>query len=406
VDRFRWDLGTELPGDRDLVAAGDSLSDCQVALLICGGIAAYRSPDLIRALRRQGANVQVYATPEALRFVTRDVLEWCSLSPVIDVLDGKAQHVEDARSVDLYLLAPATYSTLNKFALGIADNAVTTTLASALGRLERGECRIQVAPTMHGSMVNDVLRSSLARLADLGVEVIPPRVGAGKANLPDIDSLVANAARALAGLGTRPSLKGKRVLVTGGPTPVAIDLVRVLTNRYSGATALAIAKAFYCAGAEVQLVLSGTHLEAPEWIPTRRVSDYDEYRDVCLECSVDLGIFSAAVADYQPKQSLSGKFPSGHKNLSIDLVPTEKVVSLWRDQYPGARLISFKLEAGLSDEELLTVAKQRIGEHSDAVVANHASGGALHLVDESQHIPVERAMLGEALVAWALRALR
>ena len=190
MERFRWDLGRELPGDRHLLAEGDSLLGCRIALLVCGGIAAYRSPDLIRGLRRQGAEVQVYATPEALRFTTKDVLEWSSLNPVIVALDGRAQHVEDGRDTDLYMLVPATYSTINKFALGLADNAVTTTLATALGRLQAGTCRIQVAPTMHGSMHNGILVDNCRRLSALGVRVIPPRDAYGKHNLPRDEALV------------------------------------------------------------------------------------------------------------------------------------------------------------------------------------------------------------------------
>ena len=400
VDRFRWDLGMELPGDRDLVLEGDGLNGRHVSLLVSGGIAAYRSPDLIRALRRQGAQVQVYVTPQAFRFVTKDVLEWCSLSPVIEVLDGRAQHVEDARETDLYLLAPATYSTINKFALGLADNAVTTTLASALGRLERNECKIQVVPTMHGSMVNEVLRTSLERLEQFGVEIVAPRPGAGKANLPDVDALVAGVERSISGLGRGACLAGARVLVTGGPTPVALDDVRVLTNRYSGRTAVGIAESFYRAGADVELLLSGTLIDSPSWIPTRRVSNYSEYKSTCLDCSADLAIFSAAVADYRPKAAVPGKVNSGLDELRIELEPTEKVLDLWKEKHSESQVVSFKLEADLTDQELLDVARRRLGEQSDAVVANHASGGSLYLVDANGETLLERDKLGGALVDW------
>jgi phosphopantothenoylcysteine decarboxylase/phosphopantothenate--cysteine ligase len=403
VERFRWDLGKELPGDRHLSLEGDALLGCRVALLICGGIAAYRSPDLIRGLRRQGAEVQVYATPEALRFVTKDVLEWSSLNPLIVGLDGRAQHVEDGRGTDLYMLVPATYSTLNKFALGLADNAVTTTLATALGRMQAGSCRVQVVPTMHGSMLNDVLRGSLARLNDLGVEIIAPRPGAGKANIPSVESLVDSAARGLAGHASHPDLRNLKVLITGGPTPVPIDAVRMLSNRFSGATAIAIAQDFYRAGAQVKLLLSGTNLPSPSWIPTQRVDSFDAYRQACAESPADLGIFSAAVADYQLSQRHHGKLPSGQDELKLTLVPTQKVVSEWRKTHPDSKLISFKLEAGLSDQELIDVARARVGAHSDLVVANHASGGELLLVGESDEQRVERQQLGRKLVAWVAR---
>ena len=111
-------------------------------------------------------------------------------------LGGEAEHVE--HQPDLWLLAPATYSTLNKVAVGIADNAVTTSLASALGRLEAGGAPVLVAPTMHGSMWNAILRGSLARLVDLGVRVVPPVGREGKATLPTDEVLVAAVVEALA----------------------------------------------------------------------------------------------------------------------------------------------------------------------------------------------------------------
>lgn len=197
ADDFRWDLGTPLPGDRALTTTSERLAGRTVALLISGGIAAFRTPGLVRELRRAGAQVHVFATPTALQFVTLDALEWTSLHPVVTALDGRAQHVE--QPPDAYLLAPATYSTLNKVAVGIADNAVTTTLASALGHLEAGRAAVLLAPTMHGSMVNAVLRNSLATLANLGCVVVPPVPRDGKALLPDDSTLVEAVVAALAG---------------------------------------------------------------------------------------------------------------------------------------------------------------------------------------------------------------
>ncbi len=195
-DDFRWDLGTPLEGDRAVAATSVELAGRHVALCVTGGIAAYRAPGLARALRRAGARVTAWATPAALKFVTPDALEWTTLQPLVAGLDGRAQHVE-TDDVDVWLVAPATYSTLNKVAVGIADNAVTTALASALGRVEDGDTRVLLAPTMHGSMVNSVLRASLTRLSTLGCTVIPPRGRDGKALLPEDPDLVAAVIAAL-----------------------------------------------------------------------------------------------------------------------------------------------------------------------------------------------------------------
>lgn len=192
---FCWDLGQALDGDRAVALSSQRLAGVQVALLITGGIAAFRTPALIRELRRHGADVFAYVTPTALQFVTRDALEWTSLHPVVDALDGRAQHVE--RQPDVYLVAPASYSTIGKMACGIADNAVTTALASALGLLDAGRAHVLVSPTMHGSMLNAICREHLAKLANLGVRVIPPLGRDGKALLPDDATLVDAVASAL-----------------------------------------------------------------------------------------------------------------------------------------------------------------------------------------------------------------
>ncbi len=194
-DDFQWQLGEPLVGDRAIRQVSEQLAGKRVGLCVTGGIAAFRTPSLVRELRRAGADVFAFVTPSALQFVTVDALEWTTLHPVVQALDGRAQHVESP--MDAYLLAPATYSTLNKLAAGIADNAVTTTLASALGLLEHGKAQVLLAPTMHGSMVNAILRGNLARLTDLGCQVIAPLGRDGKALLPDDATLVEAVAQSL-----------------------------------------------------------------------------------------------------------------------------------------------------------------------------------------------------------------
>ena len=198
ADDFRWDLGDELPEDRSIESVSSVLEGRRIALLLTGSIAAYRAPGLVRELRRAGAEVFVFATPTAMQFTTADALEWSSLHPVVTALDGRAQHVE-LKSVDAWLVAPATYGTIAKAATGIADNAVTTALASAIGLMEQGRTAVLFAPTMHGSMLNSIARQHLARLANLGCCIIKPRCEQGKALLPDDDALIEAVAVALAG---------------------------------------------------------------------------------------------------------------------------------------------------------------------------------------------------------------
>lgn len=184
-------------GDREVPREGDALAGAHVALLVTGGIAAFRTPSLARALRKQGAAVTAFATSEALRYVARDALEWACDRPVVVELSASAEHLSDAARFDAYLVAPATYSVIGKCAHGIADTPVTATLASAIGRLERGQAAVLLAPTMHGSMHTSILVENLRTLHALGCAVIAPRDACGKHNLPEDAVLVDACAGAL-----------------------------------------------------------------------------------------------------------------------------------------------------------------------------------------------------------------
>ena len=188
-----WDHNPPTPsdlGDHEVPREGDRLHDIRIALMITGGIAAYTTPTLARSLRRQGADVQAFCSGEALRYVTAETLEWATTNPCITRLTPDAEHLSDEAPFDAYLVAPASYNTIGKVVSGIADTVVTAGLASALGRMEQGRSVVLFAPTMHGSMHNQVLVGNCRRLSELGVRVIPPRDAYGKHNLPREDALV------------------------------------------------------------------------------------------------------------------------------------------------------------------------------------------------------------------------
>jgi len=191
-------------GDHEVPRDGDRLEGVRVALLVTGGIAAFRAPILARALRRQGAIVTAFATTEALRYVAREALAWACDRPVVVDLTADAEHLSDSAPFDLYLVAPATYSVIGKCAHGIADTPVTATLASAIGRMERGHAAVVFAPTMHGSMHTSILVSNLRTLSSVGCTIVPPRDACGKHNLPEEPVLVDACAAALQAVSLRP----------------------------------------------------------------------------------------------------------------------------------------------------------------------------------------------------------
>jgi phosphopantothenoylcysteine decarboxylase / phosphopantothenate---cysteine ligase len=360
-------------GDREVPRDGDHLTGRRIALMVTGGIAAYRAPDLARALRREGAEVVAFTSDEGTRYVARDTLEWATRNPVVDHLSPRAEHLSDPSSdqaqFDAFLVAPATYNTINKMAAGIGDGAVTATLASALGRMERGETRVLVAPTMHGSMHTSILTASLERLAGLGVRVVPPREDYGKHNIPSAHVLVAEVCRAV----SRSPLRGVPGLVTGGPTPVWLDDVRKITNRFSGRLGVRVAEELYLRGADVRLIHGQGAFDPPEHLPVTLSKSFDDYRRLVaeeIEAHGDrFGVFTAAVADYRPTETLPGKTPSG-RDWTIELEPTVKVIREVRERFPELHMVVFKLEAGVEHETLLEIARGRLDQGYQAVVAN------------------------------------
>ena len=182
--------------------------------MITGSIAAYRMPDLIRDFRREGADVFVYATTGGLRYVAKETLEWCSQNPVIDHFTANAEHLSDSTPFDVFVVAPASYNTLNKVAFGVSDSVVSAAIATALGRMERQGIPVLFAPTMHGAMHNSILTRSLKILLEMGAILIPPLQANGKNNLSSLDLIVASTIRSL----NQSPLSGKSFLITGGPT--------------------------------------------------------------------------------------------------------------------------------------------------------------------------------------------
>jgi phosphopantothenoylcysteine decarboxylase/phosphopantothenate--cysteine ligase len=355
-------------GDHAVPRISDHLAGRRIALLVSGSVAALRTPDLARALRRRGAEVTAFCSEDALLYVGRQALEWATCRPVVCRLSWRAEHLSDAHPFDAWLLAPATYNTIGKLAAGIADTVVTAAMASALGRLQRGCTAVLLAPTLHGSLHNAVLERNCQQLSDLGVRLVPPRDAYGKHNLPSPEVLVAAVCRAL----SSSPLLGRRLLVTGGPTPVAIDGVRRIVNRFTGRLAAAIAEELLLRGAEVRLLLGVGSQPPPEWLPFSPVDSYDDYRHTVLatvQNGLDAGVFSAGVADYRPSHPYPGKISSGQRHLPLVLEPTAKVIDQVRESDPTLPVVSFKYLEGASIEELLAVARRRL-ERSTLVVAN------------------------------------
>ncbi len=357
-------------GDRQVVLESTHLQNKRIALMVTGSIAAIKAPLIARTLRRRGAEVVAFVSQEALRYTTIDALEWSTTNPVITKLTAAAEHLSDDRPFGAYVVAPATYNTINKMRLGIADGTLTAALGSAIGRMERGKTKIIVAPTMHGSLHNSILTESLQKLHQMGVVIIPPRIANGKNNLPEDQAIACAVCRAI----SSSSLKDIPILVTGGPTRVPIDNVRLLTNRFTGRLGAYITEELYLRGAKVKLIHGQGSYSPPDYLPQQIVTTYEEYLQEVIRTLQQhryrFGIFSAAVADYQPERVFPGKIPSGGTLKQINLVATQKVITLVKTKFPNLGMIAFKYQENMTHEELINIARQRLQQGYQMVVAN------------------------------------
>jgi phosphopantothenoylcysteine decarboxylase/phosphopantothenate--cysteine ligase len=354
--------------DQDIIRLGHHLENKKIALLITGSIASYKTPSLVRHFRQYGAEIQVYLTKEAKRYVTEESLEWTSTNPVITKLSAKAEHLYEH---DAFVVAPATFNTIGQIADGKATNAVTSTLASALGRLKQNNTSILIAPAMHGSMENNpAFQQNLKRLKSFGVEIIKPVTRYGKANLPSPHNIVVETIRKM----SKSTLKEKKILITAGPTPGKIDNVRMLTNRFRGKLGITIANEAYMRGANVTLILGSNGFQAPDYLNTILIRGFYEYhsevQNILKHKTIDIGIFSAAVADYIPKEVFDGKIPSQGTLKSIHLKQTPKIINEVRQKFPKLYMVIFKYEEKVSRTKLVEIAQKRAKQGYQLVVAN------------------------------------
>ncbi len=301
-----------------------------IVLGVSGGIAAYKSAELVRQLKELGADVRVIMTRGSQEFITPLTLQALSGHPVhTDLLDADAElgmgHIELARWADLLIIAPATADLLARLASGRADDLLTTVaLATAAPKL--------VAPAMNQQMWRDpATASNVATLNSRGIALIGPAsgeqacgdVGPGRMEQPT------NIAQAAAALFTRGVLAGQRVVITAGPTREALDPVRYLSNHSSGKMGYALADAAVDAGASVTLVSGPVHLATPGHVTRVDVTSAAEMLEASLALlpACDLFIACAAVADYRPLAIAQQKLKKGAMRMTLELERTTDILA-------------------------------------------------------------------------------
>lgn len=342
-----------------------------VVLGVTGGIAAYKSAELLRLLVKAGAEVHVVMTRSAQEFITPLTFQTLSGNPVHTELFNLIQeqdigHISLADRADLLLVAPATANLVGKVANGIADDLLTTTMMAS-------KAKVLLAPAMNSNMwSNPIYRANQDKLEQFGYHFIEPAYGElacgwqGQGKLPDPQDIF-NAAQALL---CRDDLSGRTVLVTAGPTREEIDPIRFLSNYSSGKMGYAIAAAASNRGARVILVSGPVNLPAPRGVETIPVASAQDMHRAVMEQAVDADIIikAAAVADFRPVTRGEQKLKKGRSDSMVIELQRNPDILAELGQKKGSRiLVGFAAET----EELLKHAREKLEQKNlDMIVAN------------------------------------
>jgi len=356
---------------------GTILRGKTICMCLTGSVALITAPIIARELMRLGAEVIAVMSKAATELVTPDLMNWATGNPVITRLTGEVEHVylagERPRAVgraDVILVCPATANTISKIAMGIDDTPVTTVVTTAFGT----DIPIVVVPAMHESMYrHPILVENIKKLKKYGVDILGPRISEGKAKIAKINDIID---RVIDLLVTKKDLKGKRLLVSAGPTREYIDGIRYVSNNSSGRMGIEIAKEAAARGGEVVLINGKSLVKAPDYLEVIDVvSTKDFINTVTKELSekdYDFFICAAAISDYSPKDCIEGKISSDDvKELHITMGLTPKIIDKAREVNEKVFLIAFKAETDVSKSQLIERAFGRLQRsNADMIVAN------------------------------------
>lgn len=372
-----------------------------ILLGVSGGIAAYKIPNLASMLKKQGADVRVIMTENAVNFINPIAFETLTGHKCLtDTFDRNFEfqvgHVSLAKQVDLAMVAPASANIIGKIAHGICDDMLTTTLFAC-------QCPKLIVPAMNTRMYeNPILQDNLELCRKYGMQVIDPAAGylacgdsgAGKMSEPEeLFDFICQA------IEYPRDMTGIRVLVTAGPTAEAIDPVRFITNHSTGTMGYALAKAAARRGATVTLVTGPTALARPRFMEIIEITSAKEMFEAVKAVSPaqDMMIKAAAVADYRPVRVAGEKVKKKDGQLDLALERTEDILAwLGANRRPGQYLCGFSMET----ENMLENSREKLKKkQADMIVANNlkvAGAGfgtgtnVVTIITETAEIPLEK----------------
>lgn len=358
----------------------NTLNAKRILLGVTGGIAAYKSAELVRRLQDRQAEVRVVMTKAATEFITPLTLHALSGNPVyVDILDTEADnamgHIELARWADIILIAPASADFISKLATGQADDLLSTLCLAT-------SAKIALAPAMNQQMwLNEHTQTNVSRLIQDGTYMFGPGDGSqacgdvGPGRMLEVDEIVNLCIQVF------PSniLSGQRVTITAGPTREAIDPVRYISNNSSGKQGYALAEAAVEAGASVTLISGPTSLPAPDRVKLVDVTSAEEMFSAVMaeipNCDIYIGV--AAVADYRPVRKFDQKIKKNtgsNESITLELVENPDIIASVAAQEPGPFTVGFAAET----ENVIEYARGKLAKkHLDMIIANDVSDSSI-----------------------------
>ena len=338
---------------------------------ITGGIAAYKVCTLVSSLHKQGYEVHVLMTKEALEFITPVTLQTLSGNRVIldifETVSAEVPHISLAEKADLFVIAPATANVIAKISHGIADDMLTATFLAAT-------CEKLIVPAMNTHMLeNPITQDNIELCRKYGMHILESDSGylacgtTGKGRMPEAE-VIEDAVKQLA--VKNKFLLGKKVLITAGPTCEAIDPVRYITNHSSGKMGYALARAARNAGADVTLVSGKTALAPIANVEMVMIESARDMADAVLprQKDMDLMILAAAVADYTPLETAQEKIHKSDGNMVLELGRTTDILkTLGKNKREGQILVGFSME---TENLIENSAKKLSSKNCDFIVAN------------------------------------
>ena len=348
---------------------GTELAGKKIVLCVSGSVAAYKAIELSRLFMRHGADVICVASKAATDLIKPSYFKWATGNEVITKLTGDLEHIKvaDYKQSDLIVVYPCTANTLGKLANGIDDTPISTVLSVGLG----SKIPIMIALAMHQAMYDNPAVTKNIEFLKKKIDFISPVFVEGKAKAAEPEEILDFV---LKKFGSSPVLKGKRVLITAGPTIEYIDPVRVITNQSSGKTGVLLTSELISAGAKVTLIYGPGKESPPKGAKIVNIQTLQEMFNAVrneMKRKFDIVILAAAASDYTPEKPSAKKIKSNLDKIILKLKRAPKIIDEIKKIQRDVFLIGFKAEANISKERLVKESRKKIKESgADLIIAN------------------------------------